>query len=563
MVGRTVVIGDIPWVAQAAEAFLSKIFAVSYSIAGLNVLSGNPADHFVHRHTHRVVRGTLFVCGRPDGRLSALSSAEAAVCLAFNQTSSIQSCGGVCESISIGHNPFPLPLSVKCIFLKRKRPLFFCERLLLESDAAADRQASDEARSEGKKKKDFRRMFRGFVYTPPVDHFDPSLSRHRESSVRPRSYKARSAAALLGSFRNFEEGENNQTTNDNDDEQDGIQEMTVDVVVAAAIEERKWSDRVRNLFEAFDLDNDGLLREEEYILGWKRLHTGDVCEEDLRSQFQLADEDGSGSLNYAEFHNLLMNNANLASSFVKVPPSHRDRRGLIQIEPSREKYFGEMLRRYNVGKSGKTLNFTLARGQEQAMLLYESRIGSLQRFISMVVVFHQMGRRVERFFAKISFGLLAYRLDRTHSIMRIATTATPVSGSDVRQQMQQLRLLKRIKQSVRVISRAWVRYKETKNLHAMARVLSSGSQMGSSDPDVEYPKESFPVRNDYSNELQRVQIESFDGRMLRKTEVNGHGNEDYLEDESHGSAHVLPEYDAKGGNGIHHYIDLMDNGYLT
>ena len=71
MVGRTVVIGDpCPWVAQSAEAFLSKIFACSYSIAGLNVLSGNPADHLVHRHTHRVVRGSLFVSGRPDGRLS-------------------------------------------------------------------------------------------------------------------------------------------------------------------------------------------------------------------------------------------------------------------------------------------------------------------------------------------------------------------------------------------------------------------------------------------------------------------------------------------------------------
>ena len=49
MVGRTVVIGDIPWVAQAAEAFLGKIFACSYSIAGCGVLSGNPADHLVHR----------------------------------------------------------------------------------------------------------------------------------------------------------------------------------------------------------------------------------------------------------------------------------------------------------------------------------------------------------------------------------------------------------------------------------------------------------------------------------------------------------------------------------
>ena len=38
MVGRTVVVADCPWVAQAGEAFLSKIFACSYSIAGLNVL---------------------------------------------------------------------------------------------------------------------------------------------------------------------------------------------------------------------------------------------------------------------------------------------------------------------------------------------------------------------------------------------------------------------------------------------------------------------------------------------------------------------------------------------
>ena len=97
MVGRTVIIGDIPWVGQCAEAFLSKIFACSYSIAGLNVLSANPSDHLVHRHTHRVVRGSLLVCGRPDGRLAALTTLEASTCLAVNQASSIQSIGGTCE----------------------------------------------------------------------------------------------------------------------------------------------------------------------------------------------------------------------------------------------------------------------------------------------------------------------------------------------------------------------------------------------------------------------------------------------------------------------------------
>lgn len=50
--GRTVVIADIPWVAQAGEAVLTKLFACSYSLAGLNVLSANAEDHFVHRYVY-------------------------------------------------------------------------------------------------------------------------------------------------------------------------------------------------------------------------------------------------------------------------------------------------------------------------------------------------------------------------------------------------------------------------------------------------------------------------------------------------------------------------------
>ena len=69
--------GDTPWVAQSLEAFTSKLFALSYSVATLGVSSGNPLDHLVHRHTHRVVRGGLLAVGRPDGRLNGLASAEA------------------------------------------------------------------------------------------------------------------------------------------------------------------------------------------------------------------------------------------------------------------------------------------------------------------------------------------------------------------------------------------------------------------------------------------------------------------------------------------------------
>ena len=42
--GRSVLIGDVPWVAQSAEAFASKLFALSYSIATCSFASANPAD---------------------------------------------------------------------------------------------------------------------------------------------------------------------------------------------------------------------------------------------------------------------------------------------------------------------------------------------------------------------------------------------------------------------------------------------------------------------------------------------------------------------------------------
>jgi len=122
MGGRSVVIGDVPWVAQCVEAMASKLFACTYNNTGVSFYSGNPADHLVHRFTHRVVRGGLLAVGRPDGRLAGLASTEASVCLSVNQASSIQNLGVTLESLTIGHNPYKLPLSAMAEFLPT-RPL--------------------------------------------------------------------------------------------------------------------------------------------------------------------------------------------------------------------------------------------------------------------------------------------------------------------------------------------------------------------------------------------------------------------------------------------------------
>ena len=52
---RTVLILDMPYVHQLLEAYVSKLFALSYGAASLDVHGADPTDHFVHSFTHRQV----------------------------------------------------------------------------------------------------------------------------------------------------------------------------------------------------------------------------------------------------------------------------------------------------------------------------------------------------------------------------------------------------------------------------------------------------------------------------------------------------------------------------
>ena len=137
--GRTLLIGDVPWVAQCTEAFVSKLFALSYSIADLQVWSANPQDHLVHRFTHRVRRGSLLAIGRPDARLNGLTSADSMIHLAINQACAIENLGANCECFTLGHHAHKIDLTNACLVLPTVRPKFLCELLL---DAASkDRSA--------------------------------------------------------------------------------------------------------------------------------------------------------------------------------------------------------------------------------------------------------------------------------------------------------------------------------------------------------------------------------------------------------------------------------------
>jgi len=121
------------------------------------------------------------------------------------------------------------------------------------------------------------------------------------------------------------------------------------------------------------------------------------------------------------------------------------------------------------------------------MKLYEARIASLQRFVAMTVLFHQTGTRVQKFWRNVSFGYLGYRTDRTHSIMRIATTASPVSGAEVRDRRHFIALVTAFNYAVSTIRRVHFEFIEGVNLSRkrVMRRSASGTDVNKGGVDGE------------------------------------------------------------------------------
>ena len=127
---RVLVIADVPFVHQLLEMYVSKLFALSFGIAGLDVHGSNPADHLVHRFTHRVARGVMLAFGRPDGRLCSQTKVEGWTLMALLQARTIQNLGTGPEVLTLGHNSYRNSLMDTAIVLPTHRPRLLCESVL-------------------------------------------------------------------------------------------------------------------------------------------------------------------------------------------------------------------------------------------------------------------------------------------------------------------------------------------------------------------------------------------------------------------------------------------------
>lgn len=191
--------------------------------------------------------------------MSALTSLETSVCLSINQASSIQSIGGTCESVTIGHNPFQLPLSKKAIFLDRARPRYLCQRMLTEMDL---RTFTDKRRKEtidlgtgkGKKAATNRKIIKAEELT--------------ESSRREFNSDGRSAAALQGAYHNLsKEATKGDTSRHISDSVsfEATQHDPLADILEQAINERQRATNMRSVFNEMDEDGNGKINADQFI----------------------------------------------------------------------------------------------------------------------------------------------------------------------------------------------------------------------------------------------------------------------------------------------------------
>lgn len=103
---RTLVVGEARWITPLLTNYISKLFALSYGIASVDVQGGDVGDHLLHTHAHRLVRGTLLFLGVPDGRCGGLKRAEAdAALLTARQSDGIRHWDTGPEILAVSTDP--------------------------------------------------------------------------------------------------------------------------------------------------------------------------------------------------------------------------------------------------------------------------------------------------------------------------------------------------------------------------------------------------------------------------------------------------------------------------
>ena len=468
--GRSLLIGDVPWVAQSVEAYVSKLFALSYSIATISVASGNAVDHLVHRYTHRVVRGSLLAVGRPDARLNALTSADSATCLSVSQACAINNLNANCEAITLGHHANKLQMTEACLVLPTIRQKFLCE-LLLEKDSSP-LMAMRESTGGAIGTLDDSRSFR----VPGLNKYATYKLPH--DVERERTRKPGGRATMDCSAHSANSGDGDSVCSSPFASRQIRNAASMDISNASTT--HGGSQHGRSPAQRRSPFHPRPPSESSSVLGLADapVRTHDDSQHGNgsgKSDGGKSESDGGPSpsatwvplggksfkraalqqqaarrFNTAQNPMTLMSKLNQLKTGLASLPSRLETsqdetlqntlsaslsasRARMTISELPEPFIGAWMQhapRYKGMTSAQ-----MSDRQRQLQTLYETRFASLQRLVGFFVIFHEMGKAVQDFWPWVSFGLLGYDMSRSQSMLRVATTASPISGSEVRERI--------------------------------------------------------------------------------------------------------------------------------
>ena len=260
--------------------------------------------------------------------------------------------------------------------MKSHRPLFLSEKILDQVDHQEDlvRQRKEKIKEEKAKQKKRISLSRtaSFIMETARSRKDSgflelSLSRSRMAKT------TRSSASLLGAYVNLERDARKKRSQSTDIQQ----AERVSNVVASMVKARQGVENTRRFFNEIDVDGDGVVSLDEFTTAYQKIDA-DISKEHLTQMFEEADIDDNGTLSFDEFLKV----SRMPNFLAELGTKNRDSRGLVQVQASKERYFGEDLRKHSPPGVD---SMAMSQSQHFAMELYESRIASMQRFVAMTV----------------------------------------------------------------------------------------------------------------------------------------------------------------------------------
>ncbi len=387
---RTLVICDVPWVHMCLENYVSKLFALSYSFLNIEVHGSCAHDDMVHCFTHRVARGTLLALGRPDGRVLSLLKTEQTIMLAAKQAAFIENMSVGPEFFTIGHNNVQSSIASSHICISSTRRKFLSETLYDFALAAKTSTMVDQGNFEVASKKILVNLYEQSVKLGPA--YPRRLLSVGVMHARDDGNKGGPAPPSESNDHRPRQRSNSNISASSTDRDDHAEEV---LALSAKMVKLDVSD-------SSDVPADRENRA-SFLGGTPR--STPMNRSARRSFFaEPLDLSMSGHSHFSEVDSL---------DEMQGDPLQGSKHASLKLSLDARYAFAARLPKDVRRKLDKT---------QIVEHLYESRVASFERYLSMLVVFHSMADKASK-----PWLLPGWNVSRSQSNLRVATTACPVS----------------------------------------------------------------------------------------------------------------------------------------